>query len=399
MASLAIAAELSGLSKTLVENAMQGDTKEPYSLSNYNEERINKLVEDVFSKKLKVPAQPGMVRFTFIIGGGKKVREKYDPACQKNLTAALRKYNFEDDQGAALLPECAGKYKTQHDTNLNLKYVHVYPFVEAEQEENDNNNNNGEDTMTKQFICMVAERPTFERMVLSEVKCWKQKKELLQHLKEYVKRGNDITNKMINMEELNATEQNFFDVFDSDNVKDKILWLQNEMKKHVSSGTLTEEEKKFMLNQANNKLKLLNEKLQDETITTTKNEKKIKAQMEQIEKRIENLNTVKGIHIPFRNEAAFCELVGLLQPHLLRKDAGKPIKANEQAEMDDLRARMDQKIEDARLWFESDEDLQVRVEKVETAYLKKKRMKKSSSQKNKNNNDGWSTVGKSKKKR
>ena len=51
--------------------------------------------------------------------------------------------------------------------------------------------------------------------------------------------------------------------------------------------------------------------------------------MEQIEKRIENLNTVKGIHIPFRNEAAFCELVGLLQPHLLRKDAGKPIKANE----------------------------------------------------------------------
>ena len=113
MASLAIAAELSGLSKTLVENAMQGDTKEPYSLSNYNEERINKLVEDVFSKKLKVPAQPGMVRFTFIIGGGKKVREKYDPACQKNLTAALRKYNFEDDQGAALLPECAGKYKTR----------------------------------------------------------------------------------------------------------------------------------------------------------------------------------------------------------------------------------------------------------------------------------------------
>ena len=74
------------------------------------------------------------------------------------------------------ITEYAGKYKTQHDTNLNLKYVHVYPFVEAEQEENDNNNNNGEDTMTKQFICMVAERPTFERMVLSEVKCWKQKR-------------------------------------------------------------------------------------------------------------------------------------------------------------------------------------------------------------------------------
>ena len=47
-----------------------------------------------------------MVRFTFIIGGGKKVREKYDPACQKNLTAALRKYNFEDDQGATYYRIC-----------------------------------------------------------------------------------------------------------------------------------------------------------------------------------------------------------------------------------------------------------------------------------------------------
>ena len=51
MASIASASELSGLAKTLVENAIQGDTKEPYSLSNYNEERINKLVDDVFSEK------------------------------------------------------------------------------------------------------------------------------------------------------------------------------------------------------------------------------------------------------------------------------------------------------------------------------------------------------------
>ena len=75
MASLANAMELSGLSKTLVENAATNDTTDPYSLSNYNADRINKLVDDVFSKKLKVPAKPGMVRFTFIIGGGKKVRE------------------------------------------------------------------------------------------------------------------------------------------------------------------------------------------------------------------------------------------------------------------------------------------------------------------------------------
>jgi hypothetical protein len=390
MASLANAMELSGLSKTLVENAATNDTTDPYSLSNYNADRINKLVDDVFSKKLKVPAKPGMVRFTFIIGGGKKVREKYDPACQKNLTAALRKYNFEDDQGAALLPECAGKYKTQHDTNLNLKYVHVFPFVEPE--EDDSNNNGGEDTMSKQFICMVAERPTFERMVLSEVKFWKQKKALMNHLKDYVVRGNDITNKMINMEELNESEQKFFDVFDSENVKDKISWIQNEMKRQVSAGTLTEEEKRFMLNQANNKLKILNEKL----VENANNEKKIKTQIEQVEKRIEHLNSVKGIAVPFRNEREFCDLVGLLQPHLLRQDAGKPIKANEQAEMDDLRSQMNQLIEDARLWFESDDDLKVRVEKIETAYLKKKRLKKSVSQLNKGGNDGWSTVGKKK---
>merc|ERR1712023_294178 len=115
-------------------------------------------------------------------------------------------------------------------------------------------------------------------------------------------------------------------------------------------------------------------------------------QIEQLEKRIEHLNTIKGVNVPFRDESAFCELVGLLQPHLLRKDAGKPIKANEQAEMDDLRNRMDQLIEDARLWFESDDDLNARVDKIVTSYLKKKRMKKSTSQLNKGSNDGWSTV-------
>ena len=218
----------------------------------------------------------------------------------------------------------------------------MYPFVEAEEEEDDSNG--GEDTMTKQFICMVAERPTFERMVQSEVtpEVEARAAAALETIhcpwERYYKQDDKYGG-------INQREQAFFDVFDADGVKDKIMAAKRDEEAsqlwHNHRGR-----EKFLLNQANSKLKALNEKLSEA------NSGKLKSQISQVEERIEHIGTIKGISVPFRNEAAFCELVGLLQPHLLRQDAGKPIKANEQAEMDGLREQMDQYIEDARLWFE-----------------------------------------------
>ena len=51
---------------------------------------------------------------------------------------------------------------------------------------------------------------------------------------------------------------------------------------------------------------------------------------------------------------------------------GKTIKSNEQAEMDDIERQRHVVVENARLWFETDESLYARAEVVETNYLKKK---------------------------
>ena len=41
-----------------------------------------------------------MVRFTFVIGGGKNVRGKYSPELAKWMRAALSDIGFADDRGA-----------------------------------------------------------------------------------------------------------------------------------------------------------------------------------------------------------------------------------------------------------------------------------------------------------
>ena len=64
---------------------------------------------------------PEMVRFTFVVGGGSKVRQKYDPNLQKYMSKSLQDIGFNLDNTACCAVECAETYKTQHDTDKNLK--------------------------------------------------------------------------------------------------------------------------------------------------------------------------------------------------------------------------------------------------------------------------------------
>jgi hypothetical protein len=69
------------------------------------------------------------LRLTFIVGGGKLVRHRYDESLPKWLGAALREAGFADDRGAALGDSKV--FKLQHDLGQNLIYMHVFPAVEA----------------------------------------------------------------------------------------------------------------------------------------------------------------------------------------------------------------------------------------------------------------------------
>ena len=57
----------------------------------------NSVLDDTSECTTPCAAKP--LRFTFIIGGGKLVRSKYDEQLGKWLTAELRRVGYEEDKG------------------------------------------------------------------------------------------------------------------------------------------------------------------------------------------------------------------------------------------------------------------------------------------------------------
>lgn len=112
-------AKVAGLAKQIREQVEKSDE---YDLDNYSEAAAAELMAAAFAKPLDAPHA---VRCTFLIGGGKSVRGRYDPHLQRGLSQALHALGFEDDSGASLgSSRC---FKMQHDTGRNLKLLHVFP--------------------------------------------------------------------------------------------------------------------------------------------------------------------------------------------------------------------------------------------------------------------------------
>jgi hypothetical protein len=72
---------------------------EQFDLANYTEARARDLVLAAFSSPLNAPKT--MVRFTFVVGGGKLVRSKYSDDLPKWMGAALRDIGYTADASAA----------------------------------------------------------------------------------------------------------------------------------------------------------------------------------------------------------------------------------------------------------------------------------------------------------
>ena len=100
------------------------DPQEKWDLSGFTQEQITELVPLAFSAPFPQP-----LRFSFVVGGGRLVRARYDADLQKWLSTSLRELGFEEDRGASLGSVAA--FKRQEDLAQNLVFFHVYPKVEA----------------------------------------------------------------------------------------------------------------------------------------------------------------------------------------------------------------------------------------------------------------------------
>ena len=105
---------------------------EQHDLHGYDHGQIDEVVRGAFGDPLPSPAP---VKITFVVGAGKKARQKYSPSLPKDLIASLSSLGFEEDRGASACFECCGTFKYQHDTDKDLKFLHVFPHVTPASEE------------------------------------------------------------------------------------------------------------------------------------------------------------------------------------------------------------------------------------------------------------------------
>lgn len=244
-----------------IRSSLTGDQ---FDLTNYTEVRTRDLIASAFSTPLDAPTQ--MVKFNFVVGGGKLVRAKYDEDLPKWMVTALRDIGFTEDRSAALDFTSQGTFKQQHDTGQNLKTIIVFPRVacaEAKRSEGGAADKPRQKN-SPEYIITASELDTFKEIVAAKTPSWKQKKALQKVLQDGMERFQSLEAKLIRGELLTAEEQAAYDL-NSGQDEQKLLWLQSEIKHHVDTGNITTKEKTEVLNNIDTNIASLSTEIEKAT--------------------------------------------------------------------------------------------------------------------------------------
>ena len=276
-------------------------TSEQFDLANYTEQRCADFVRAAFSAPLTAPTQ--MVRFTFVVGGGKLVRQKYNDDLPKWMATALRDVGYVEDRSAAETFDSQGTFKQQHDTGQNLKYVIVFPRVTCATagtgtgaaagmgkggDAMADGGSGALDTKSPEYIVCACELSTFKEIVASKTTSWRQRKKLLKVVQDGAEAFQAIEGKLVAGQQLTPKEQAIYES-NSGADAEKISWLQGEVKKMVDEGKLTASEKEELLSSLEANVKVIDE--EKAAAAKEGKEKKVEA----LEAKKQGVVTRKGV--------------------------------------------------------------------------------------------------------
>jgi len=277
---------------------------EQIDLAGYTEQRVRDTLTPALGTPLEGPT--AMIRITFVVGGGKLVRSKYNDDLLKWVTTTMRDLGYEDDKSAAETFDSQGTFKYQHDTGANLKYVIVYPHVacankssaDAEEAKVGPSMN----TRSPEFLVVSASTSTLQEIVAAKAVSWKQKKGCLKVLQEGVEKFKEVETKLFSGQPLSDAEQFIYDN-NSGCDDEKIAWLQGAVKAHVADARLTKREKNELLEsievniaseKAEQKLTALKaRKANIEKITATTYQLKYASEVGKLRVRLMAMNTLE----------------------------------------------------------------------------------------------------------
>ena len=252
----------SALCEEIKTNALNGDS-EQYDLAGFNQGWLQDLVDGCLSQTL--PAKT-YVACKFIIGGGKKTRQKYDPDMLKHLTQALGAAGLSEDRGASACKECQGMYKYQHDTDKDLKYLHVFPKVDLSAAEAEAAGGGGEGggeggggggggPQSPEYQCVSCTFEDFQDLVAMNVPSFSQKRALLKRLRVMESALEQLEKMLMEQQPLTDQEQEMYDSMVD--VSSKVEYLNKELEKMVAKGRLTKGEQKQMVDDLGKKMEEL----------------------------------------------------------------------------------------------------------------------------------------------
>ena len=204
-----------------------------------------------------------MVKFTFVVGGGKLVRARYDEDLPRWLSSTLREIGFVEDKSAAETFDSQGTFKQQHDTGQNLKYLIVYPRVTCSEKSPDAEKAKEQelDTSSNEYLILASSLEIFKNLVASKTQSWRQKKRMLKALQDCHERFQEVEGKLVAGTPLTAMEQAIYDANSGEDAE-KISWLQKEIKAMADGGGLTSSERDELLDTLKTNLESLNTELE-----------------------------------------------------------------------------------------------------------------------------------------
>ena len=334
-----------------------------HDLSGYTEQRVTELMTNAFGTELDAPTS--MVRFTFIVGGGKLVRGKYNDDLPKWINAALRGVGYEYDNSAAETLDSQGSFKQQHDTGKNLIYIIVYPKIKWRPGDDDKDDADDAeeviDTKSPTYICTSSDLEVFEDIVERKLEFWRQRKACLKVLQEAKVEFDAIEAKMCSGKPLDVVEQAIYDN-NSGEDEAKITFLQREIKSMVDAGELLASEKEEVLANMTKNLEEARgagQAKKAETIAARK------AALEKIE--------------PLKPQLRLGDKIQKLRVKLIALKAVEDKQKSMSLTMADLQAlgekgevveQITELENKSRCWFETDEDFAVRCEYEAKAAIK-----------------------------
>ncbi|OQS04755.1 hypothetical protein THRCLA_03028 [Thraustotheca clavata] len=368
---------------------------EQVDLGGYTEARTRELVTAAFSEPFELNE---MIRFTFVVGGGKLVRSKYPEELPKWMTGALRDIGFLEDRSAACTWDCQGTFKQQHDTGQNLKTILVFPkVVEKKASSAEQPAAKGPSVQEiPELLLLSCDLEDFEKLLPLELPSWTQKKRAVRFIQDAMNEFALLEAKMVRGEILTEAEQAQYDGNAGQEVNAaKLTRLQAEIKKHVDDGRLTANEKKELVATMTSNVDALTAEI--ESLSVNQKEKANK-KLSNLTSRLNHVQNIKPIVYPLRKADTIMELHLALIPLQILQEKEHSMSLT----LQDLKTLQGKKGIEVALyqaetesieWF--DDDFQEKCDRIAKEAMTKYK-KKSSAKAKAPVNTGWATVPKKK---